>query len=262
MNIIKRELKTSLISILVWSLAFLFLSFAAIMKYDSIMTTGEEILALLDRFPRIVLALFNMVDVDLATLPGYFTVIANYFLLMSASHGLFLGIRLFAKEEQDKTADFLLTKPRSRREIFADKLIAGTLIVLILQTVLFLCNYVALLKHLPDAQTMLFNYTLAFLVLHLLSLAVGTFLINIAPRGKAESIGLGLLLVTYFIPIMANMSEDWYFIRDYFPFNMFLKEEMALSGQTPIVKLAVLFALTVACIVIGVIRFEKKDIYA
>lgn len=261
MNIIKRELKTSLISIVVWSFVFFIFSFASIIKFDSLVKTGDEAFALLDHFPRVVLALFNMVDVDLSTLPGYFTVVANYFLLMCASHGLFLGIRLFAKEEQDKTADFLLTKPRSRRQIFACKFISGTLIILILQTVLFACNYISLQKHFPDARTMLYNYTLAFSALHLLSLAVGTFLINTAPRGKAESIGLGLILVTYFIPILANMSEDWYFIRDYFPFNMFLKEEMALPGNTPGVKLAVLLALTLICVIVGVLRFEKKDIF-
>lgn len=261
MNIIKRELKTSIISILVWSFVFFFFSFAAIVKFDSLVKTGDEAFALLDNFPRVVLALFNMVDVDLSTLPGYFTVVANYFLLMCTSHGLFLGIRLFAKEEQDKTADFLLTKPRSRRQIFSYKFISGTLVILTLQAVLFVCNYASLQKHLPDARIMLFNYTLAFMALHLLSLAVGTLLINTVPGGKAESIGLGLILITYFIPILANMSEDWYFVRDYFPFNMFLKEEMALAGNTPIFKLTVLLALALVCVIVGVLRFEKKDIF-
>ncbi|MGI6766227.1 MAG: ABC transporter permease subunit [Lentihominibacter sp.] len=260
MNIIKTELKTSLINIIVWSLVFLLFSFGSIIKFDSLLEAGEETLALLDRFPRVLLAIFNMADVDVATLPGYFAVIASYFLLMSTIHGLFFGIRLFAREEQEKTADFLLTKPRSRRKIFAHKLISGILVVLILQTVLFICNYLALQKYLPDARTMLFNYTFAFLELHLLSLIFGILLINIAPRGKAESIGLGVILTAYFIPVLANMSEDWYFLRDYFPFNMFLRETMEASGDIPTVKLTVLLALTLIFVLIGVFRFEKKDI--
>lgn len=261
MNIIKRELRTSLINILVWTLVFLFFSLASLMKFESLLETGDEMVALLDNFPRIVLALFNMVDVDLTSLPGYFSIVASYLLLMAASQGLFLGIRLFAKEEQDKTADFLLTKPRSRGHIFINKVTAGVLIILVLQAILFLCNWFSLRPYLPQAYTLLGNYTLAFITVHLLFFALGVMLINFLRRGRAETVGLSLMLMSYFIPVMANMSEDWYPIRDYFPFNTFLKSEMAEPGNTPLLKLGILLGILLIFLVVGYVKFKKKDIY-
>lgn len=261
MNIIKRELRSSVISIVVWSLAFFFMAYASIIKFDSILSTGPEVMALLDHMPRIVLALFNMVDLDLTSLPGYFAVVANILLIMASTHGLFLGIRLFAKEEQEKTADFLLTKPRSRNYIYLSKIMAGVLIVLILQLVLFLCNWNALGSHLPDAWHLLIHYTAVFAVIHLLFLSLGILLINVLPRGKAESVGLIILLANYLIPVIADMSDTLYVIKEFFPFNMFLHEEMANAGGLQLFKLMILILALIGFLVLGQRKFEKKDIY-
>lgn len=261
MNIIKRELKAAWISLIVWSLAFVFLAYAGIVKFDSILGSGSEVVDLVNRLPRVVLALFNMADIDVTNLADYYSIIASYLMVMVASHGLFLGIRLFAKEEQDKTADFLLTKPRSRSKIYLQKVLAGVLIALILQVILFVCNYSALANHLPDAFEMVKNYTKAFVVIHLLFLGLGACLVNVFPAKRAETIGLIILLISYFAPVLANMTENYYHLRDYFPFNTFLHRSMAEAGGTPIGKLLFLFGLTLILMVIGLKRFEKKDIY-
>lgn len=261
MNIIRRELRASRISLVVWSLAFIFLAYASIIKFDSIISSGPEVLGLLDNFPRVILALFNMVDVDLSTLEGYFSIVANYLMLMAGAQGLFLGIRLFAKEEQEKTADFLLSKPRSRSAIFFNKLSAGLIMVLLLQAVLFAINYLALKDYLPQAFTMLKNYSLALIIIHSLFLSLGIALSNLLPSGRAETVGLAILLANYFIPIIANMSDRFFEIKHFFPFNMFLLPSMAQPDGTPLLKLAILLVLAIALSLIGRAAFIKRDIY-
>lgn len=260
MNIIKRELRSNWIHLLIWSLAFFLMSYAAIIKFDSIITTGPEVLALLNSFPRILLALFGMVDVDIATLPGYFSVVALYLMLMAASQGMFLGIRLFAREEQDKTADFLLVKPRTRRVIFWNKVMAGILMILILQGVLLLVNILALRKYLPDARMMLVNYTLAFMVVHGVFFAIGVWLISRGDRKRVDSIGLAIILVSYFVPVIANLSESLAFLKAWFPLNAFLQADMAEATGTPYLKLAIGVGISVVALLWGQWRFEKKDI--
>ena len=262
MNIIKREVKASRLNILIWSFAFFFLSYAGIIKFDSIIGDGTTgVVDLLNRIPRVILALFNMVDLDITYLPDYFSIIASYLMVMVASQGLFLGIGLFAKEEQRKTADFLLTKPRSRTRIYLQKVASGIVIILLLQLVVFLCNWSALQDYLPGVMTMLKNYTLALAVVHLLFFGLGVLLVNILPRGRAETAGLAAILISYFVPVLANMSERYYQLRDYFPFNMFLQRSMEQPGGTPVVKLMILFVLALLFIIIGMKKFEKNDIY-
>lgn len=260
MNIILRELKASWKSIVIWLLAFGFMSYAAIIKYESIITTGPEIVKLLESFPRIVLALFNMADVDITQLPGYFSIVASYLLLMAASHGLFLGIRLFAREEQDKTTDFLLVKPRSRSTIFWNKVSAGFIIILILQVGLVVINAMALKPYLPDAKSLLINYTLAFVVVHLLFFSLGVWLISWGKYHRVETIGLGVILASYFIPVFANFSDKLVFLKDYFPFNTFLREDMALASGTPYLRLGIILGLSILLLWHGCLRFGKKDI--
>lgn len=260
MNIIKRELKSSLVNIAVWSLAFVFLAYAGIIKFDSILGSGPGVVDLLNRFPRIILALFNMADIDVTHLADYFSIIASYLMVMVASQGMFLGIRLFAKEEQDKTADFLLTKPRSRAVIFGQKLASGILIVLILQVILFVANWAALQSHLPEAKAMLVNYSLAFLLIHLAFLALGVCLTNAFSRKRAETVGLGVLLISYFVPVLTNLSEKLYSLKNYFPFNTFLHRSMEEVGGAPVLKLFILLAIALSLSLMGLKRFQKKDI--
>lgn len=260
MNIITRELRSSVKSIIIWLLAFLFMSYAAIVKYESIITTGPEVIKLLDSFPRVVLALFNMVDTDITTLPGYFAIIASYLLIMSASHGMFFGIKLFAREEQDKTADFLLVKPRSRARIFLNKVTAGLLVIAFLQVGLFIINRFALKPYLPEAKALLLNYSLAFLAVHLLFFALGVCLISISSRKRVETLGLGIILVSYFVPVIVNLSDKLAYLRDYFPFNTFLHPEMAEVNGTPFLKLGIIFGITLLALSVGLRAFRKKDI--
>ncbi|HHT21016.1 MAG TPA: ABC transporter permease subunit [Tissierellia bacterium] len=261
MNMIKRELRAAWISLIVWGLGFVFLAYAGIVKFDSIIGSGPQVVDLVDRLPRVVLALFNMADIDITHLADYYSIIASYLMVMVAAHGLFLGIRLFAKEEQAKTADFLLTKPRSRRTIYLQKVMAGVVILLILQLIMFLCNYAALANHLPDAMALLMNYSLAFLAIHLLFLGLGCLLVNVAPAKKAETIGLGILLISYFAPVLANMTEKRHHLSGYFPFNTFLDRSMAEAGGAPVGKLIFLGLLAVVFIWVGLQRFKTKDIY-
>lgn len=260
MNQIKYELKANKWNMLIWSMAFLFMLSASMVKYETLVGGSVQIQELLESFPRILKALFNMNDVDISKLAGYYSIVANYILLMAGAHGLFLGIRLLAKEEQEKTADFLLTKPRSRSRIFLYKLASGLLIVALLQLVLFVTNYVLLDRYAQDYLGILRNYTPAFVSTHLFFLSLGMLLATLRRHAKAESLGLGILLLLYFIPILAGFKEQWTDFKNYSPFGVFLRMEMEQLDYLPWQALLLLLVLAAAFLFTGRKLFAKKDI--
>ncbi|MFA5881807.1 MAG: ABC transporter permease subunit, partial [Eubacteriales bacterium] len=65
-----------------------------------------------------------------------------YLVVMATIHAAMLGANIIAKEERDKTAEFLLAKPVSRNEIITVKLGAGLTNILIFNAVTLLSSLV------------------------------------------------------------------------------------------------------------------------
>ena len=75
MNILVRELKAGRKAFLFWSLGLFVLVFMGVVKSTGVTADGGGLAALLDSFPRVVLAVFGMVGADIGTFGGYYAVL-------------------------------------------------------------------------------------------------------------------------------------------------------------------------------------------
>ena len=132
MNIILRELRAHLRSFLVWSATMVFLIFAGMMKYGAFQKTGEAVNEIFDALPEGLQVVMGMAPgMDLTSVGVFYSIFYLYFLLLMSVHGTMLGASIIAKEERDKTADFLFVKPLRRHRAITAKIIAALIQIIL-----------------------------------------------------------------------------------------------------------------------------------
>ena len=114
MNIFLRELKASWKSLVVWSVIVGLLIMIATSKFAAF-ADDPEMLKILDSMPPAMLDAMSMRAFNLTTLSGFYGLMFIYFGLMAAMAAAMWGSNIISKEERDKTVEFSLVLPVSRK---------------------------------------------------------------------------------------------------------------------------------------------------
>lgn len=143
-NIYKHEFYTRLKSVVIWSLAVaailvIYFSFFAVFADQAAMM--NEMLA---RFPPEMTAAFGLDKMDLSTVLGYYSFIFLLVQLCLAIQASNYGFGLVSIEENELTADFLLSKPVSRTQVMTSKLLAALTSLTITNLVVWASSFVAI----------------------------------------------------------------------------------------------------------------------
>lgn len=127
MNVIKKELKMGRKVFIFWILGLAFLILAGMTKFlgFSMEDSGVDIMALFDKFPKVVLSVFGMNGVDIQSLGGYYSVLEFYVVICGMVYGLSLGSNTITRELIDKTYEFLYTKPCTKSYLLNCKVSAS-----------------------------------------------------------------------------------------------------------------------------------------
>ena len=138
MNILIRQLRMDRKALCLWTLGMLFLVAACVGKMSAMVGDNSAALtAMLVLLPAPLRNLFGLGTVDYSQPIGIFAVVAPYMALVAALHAAGLGVALFAREERDKTFEFLYVKGRSRSFILSAKLLAGILQLMLLNALTY-----------------------------------------------------------------------------------------------------------------------------
>ena len=172
------------------------------------------------------------------------------------------GISVLAKEEKERTAEFLLTHPVSRFSVITGKLLSVLTQVVIL-------NLVAVSVSLISAAAIGESFEMnEFILLHtaylIMQTEIACICFGISTFIKRGSIGtgLGLALALYFMNIVCNISEQAEFLRYITPYGYAEASNIISEGKLDMGLIAVGAVISVVGAVIGYIRYLKKDIAA
>ena len=199
MNIIKRELKANAKSLIIWSLitsAILFMWYAEFAAYYN----NPEMAAILEAMPQALLDAFSMNAANITTLNGYFSTLLSFLYLILGIHAVTLGSSIIAKEQRDKTSEFLFSMPITRHKVITCKIIAATINCIIILLVSYITSIVLALRYNPDKEFFSFISLslLATFLIQILFLSVGMFLASIIKKDKrASTIAATILFVTF-----------------------------------------------------------------
>ncbi len=107
---------------------------------------------MMDRFPKELLMAFGMVNMDWSTILGFFALIFLFVQICLAIQAANYGFGLVSIEENEWTADFLLTKPVGRGGIMTSKLLAALTGLTITNAVVWIVSFICLMAIFANGQ--------------------------------------------------------------------------------------------------------------
>lgn len=260
MTIVKQELKRGRLAFLIWTGAIGFMLAVCVFLYPEMKGEMEEIS---DTFSSMgsFTAAFGMDKLNFGTLLGYYAIeCGNVLGLGGAMFAALTAAGMLCKEEKEKTAEFLLTHPVSRRRIITEKLCGLLFQVVALNLVIYLLvigSMTAIGEDIPWKELNLLHLAYFLLQVELSGICFG---ISAFLRKGSIGIGLGIAGIMYLLNIIANITESVEFLKNITPFGYCDGAAIVTDGVLDGGKIAVGMVFCVIGIVAAYGNYEKKDI--
>lgn len=195
---------------------------------------------------------------------GFMSYLFTFVMLAGAVQAMNLGVGILSKEENGKTADFLLTKPVSRKKVITNKLLAAVSILIITNVVF--CS-VALLTALK-VSTDSFNIgtfmliALKLILTQTMFFTIGFLLSVLIPKIKS-SITVSLPMVFGFF-ITGTIGEILKIdsVKYISPFKFYNSDYIIANNSYELKFLMIELGFVLAAIIVSYIIYIKKDIRA
>ncbi len=262
MNVFIREMKANGKSLVIWCLGALFLVAGGMAKFAGYSSAGQSVNDLMRQMPRAMQSIVGLGAIDLSTALGFFSMLYLYLLIMAGVHAALLGANIIAKEEEYKTAEFLFTKPVSRRRVMAEKVMAGLVNVIILNAATWVSSQVLLGYYSRDVYVaggvkLLMGGMMLFQILFL---AMGAAMAAIKKRSRdAASASAALLLGAFILSVMIDIDRRLSFLRYLTPFRYFEAAGTLSRGGLSGVYVTISAVATLLLLSAGFAVYARRD---
>jgi len=262
-NIFRHELRRHLPSAFKWALGIAALHLLYMAIFPSFADQAALVEESLKQFPQAFLQAFGMDRVSFATVLGYYTLIFLLVQMLLAIQASNYGVGLVSREEAERTADFLMTRPVSRLEVLNSKLLAALTALLFTQAGMWACAFGgwALFHAGQDYDRgVLARVLLSALPFQLFFLSVGLALSlrvrlvrSVTPY--ALGLGLGMYALSAFSDIGEEVVLEWLTPFKYFDAAAIVQRG-ALESRFVLLDLLIV----VGALVFAYRRYLKRDI--
>jgi len=263
MNILIRELKANLKSLLIWSVIVILFVAIGVSKFAAFYGNAE-MLAILDAMPPAMLSAFSMQAFNLTTLSGFFGLMFVYFALMLSIAAAMWGADIISKEERDKTVEFALALPVTRSRLVTAKALAAVVNCIALLLVTWAVSLASVTQYAPDGEFFRFLALcmLALFILQLVFLAIGLFLGCAMKRYKRTgSVAVSLLLGAYVLSAVSSLHKDLDFLKYFTPFKYFDAGMLLRESRFDLGFVALSAAIILVSIVGAYLTYARRDLY-
>jgi ABC-2 type transport system permease protein len=264
MNIFKREWKAYRKSLIFWSIGMLFMVAAGMGKFTAYSGAGQSMNQLLTSMPKTLQAVFGMTGLDLTKASGFYGVLLLYLLLMATIHAALTGAGIIAKEEEEKTAEFLFVKPVSRVRVITAKLLAALVSIIVLNLVTLGCSLAIVGKYSNGEAVngVILKLMLGMLILQLIFMALGAGIAAISKNPRiAGSAATGVLLLTYLLSVMVDLNSKLDKLRYLTPFKYFDAQTMLVGKGFQAVYIVLSAAIIAVLIGATYLFYNRRDLH-
>jgi ABC-2 type transport system permease protein len=265
MNIYFRELKAHRKSLIIWSIAMILLVVWGMIEYKSYMGTDEssvELIKIMESMPQFIKSLWGMSYLDITTAIGYFGALYPYLLLMASIHASTLGSNIIAKEERDKTVEFLMTKPVSRYQIITTKVLVSLTNIIIVNLAIYVTSIMVLkgLTHDSIATPIILSMIATFFI-QLLFMIIGICIASIMKKPKRSgTITMAIILSCFFASLIIDLSDKLEILSFLTPFKYFEAKIFYASGYLSIGYIVLVLIVSVALLMLSYKQYNKRDL--
>ncbi len=262
MNILKHELRAGLKPFILWTIGLFVLVFVGVAKFQGVSAGGVNVTELLNQFPRPVLAVLGMADVDIATLGGYASILFYYVLICAVIYSVHIGSSAVSRESVDKTYEFIFTKPVSRNKILVMKLTAGWIYLFLFSifNVIFSIMAVSTLNSSDSITGPILLFSLSIFLIASLFIALSAFMAALVKQADKGSLyGNLAFLYAFILGVIYDMLENGGALRVISPFKYFLASELLENHFNPMYT--VISVALIALLLFGAFRlFKRRDL--
>ncbi|WP_070121029.1 ABC transporter permease subunit [Bacillus marinisedimentorum] len=262
--IYKREVLKSQKSLWIWVAALGGLIFLMLSIYPEFAKQQESIEKMMEAYPEGMLKAFNIDELGFSTVLGFYAIEGYLFVTLFGSiYVSIMAANMLVKEEGDKTAEFLLSKPVTRTRIVTEKLLAVLTNILIFNGAISLINYLGFRMSgddSVDAETFAL-ISAAPLLLHLTFGGIAFMASSFLRKNRmVVSLSLGLVLVTYFLDIVQGLAEKLENLKYLTPFEYVDPAYIINNSEIKPLYLAIMTAIIILSTISAYMIYRRKDI--
>lgn len=229
-HIYRFELRRNLRPLLVWGLCLAGLVCMGYMEFAFVFRSNADVTAIMDALPPQLSVLLGITaHVDFSTAPGFFCLMADFAFYALSAYAILLGTGMLAREEEERTADFLYARPCARGEVLAGKWLAGLTCCFLLSLLSVLVSALTFGAAAPGLAAAAAAWGAGLLFTQSLHFSAGALIAAFCRRpGRASVLSLLLLAATIFAGkflAMAGIAGGPALAvspRDYFPVERWL----------------------------------------
>ncbi len=259
-NLYLMEMRRNLKGFAIWSAA---VGLCVASTFAIIPTFIGNRAQLLAAYPEDLLKAMGM---DAAAWSSVLGVYASYYVffvpLLGAVYAAGLGSNILAREERERTAEFLLSRPLSRIEIAVSKMLALLSYITALWLVSTIVGIIGLKASAGEIDSG--AYWVLSVYGYLLVAAFGFlafFLSLLVRRGRTiVGAGIGIVLGAYLLDVLGNLSDKVAALARLSPFHYLDTGVMAPGYALALGNMAFYVALIVACAAAALPVYRRKDI--
>lgn len=212
-NLFVKEMKRNSISFLLWMFTITLLISGTMAVYPTFFENQSKVLGMMSLIPQGALQFKGISNfTDMLSVLGFYSVNnIIYMMVLGSIFAIVLASNILLKEEYNKTAEYLLTRPLTRSDIFFSKIAVLFLQILILNLVTTLAGFVSieLVNKGSFSIKAFFILSLYTLLLNLLFGASGLFMSTMVKRPKPiTTFSIGLVLFFYFVYTLSKITES------------------------------------------------------
>jgi ABC-2 type transport system permease protein len=264
-NIFLHEFRLRLKSVIVWSLSMTVLLLTFFSIFPIFATQAALLTEMLGKFPPEMRAAFGIDQVDMGSVVGYFSFLLLFVQICLAIQAGNYGFGLVSIEENELTADFLLSKPVSRFQVLTSKLLAALSSLLITDLLVAVASFIAILLFRDgrayEAGTVLL-LLLSLVIFQLFFLGVGLVISLLVKRVRnvtpySLGLGFGMYVLSAFSGIFGDVTLELVTPFKHFD-TAYIIEHAAFN--TPLVLLNV--GVTLLSLAVSYWLYLRRDIPA
>ncbi|MCX6143518.1 MAG: ABC transporter permease subunit [Ignavibacteriales bacterium] len=266
MNLFSKEMRRNAFSLMLWMIVITLLISVTMSVYRTFVENQSKVMGMMSLVPKGALQFKGISNFnDLLSVLGFYA--ANnviYMMVLGSIFAIVLSSNILLKEEYDKTAEYLLTRPLSRSEIFLSKLAVLSIHVLLLNLVTSLAGFICmeLVKNGPFSFKAFLILSLYTLLLNILFGAIGLFLSTLVKRPKPiTTLSIGLVLVFYFVYTLSKITESTEAIGYLSPFKYVKMDAINPAYELDLWHLLYFVGISLLLVGLSYRLYARKDIY-
>lgn len=263
-NLFTKEIKRNRKNLTIWTAIVVGFTLMVLSIFPFMEEMGKDMVQLMDKMPPELSKAFGMDSNTWSNILGFYsTYYGVYIVVLMSIYTASTGANILSKEERDRTAEFLLTKPLTRWDVFKTKMLSLGVLSIVIYLIQTITAIAGLLIFGKDAfEWRIFTIMQASGLIMMLFFTVCGVILSMFLTPKKNFMGMvvGLTFGTYFLNAIAKSTEATEIIGYISPFHYFDFTIFDPDYAFNIIAAIIFLILSFGMLYFSYWTYQKKDI--